>query len=152
MKIKNLKLLVKRLEAILDSREAAQFNMNYFGNLYSNNLKDILPDFPPVCNTQACLAGETVLATGSGRLLPGGGIAMNPSSCWDIEIQAIKDLGLTKEQALNLFYLRSWTVSHGRYGWPEQFEQMYLTAKTPWGRLYAAILRVKHFIKTCGRE
>jgi hypothetical protein len=50
-----------------------------------------------------------------------------------------------------LFFLRRMGYSTG-HGWPLKFEKQYDDAKTPQGRLYVAIRRVEHFIKTKGRE
>lgn len=153
MKTKNLQLLLTRLENQLDSPEAARFNMNHFGTRATAYTAGVLEKFPPVCKTQACLGGETVLATGSGRILEGGGIEIDQagySSAEAIKDRAQKDLGLTNVQALRLFFFKRWTASNN--GWPEKFQQMYENAKTPQGRLYAAIRRVEHFIATKGRE
>jgi hypothetical protein len=151
MKIKAVKLLVTRLESLLDSPQAPQFNMHHFGAVYSKDMLGSLPDIEPVCHTQACLAGETVLAHGTGVIDPEGGIEILPrgSLSWSssIETQAAKDLGLTPDERRKLFYFKEWNKI-SRQGWPVKFQAMYEAAKTPQGRLYAAIRRVEHFIKT----
>jgi hypothetical protein len=149
MKIKNLKRLVARLEAQIDSPSAARFNMHYFGNQYFHGAKNMPTEYPPVCKTQACLAGETVLEMGTGVLMPDGGIKLNNPSMYFPE-QAGNDLGLDLNQRRRLFYFATWGV--GNIGWPVKFETAYTAAKTPQGRLYVAIRRVEHFIKTHGRE
>jgi len=150
-KTKNLKLLVKRLEDLLDSPTAAQFNMQYFGTAYRSTMQDVL--VPPICGTQACLAGETVIATGTGRLLDEGGIQIIGGGFgWDIARQAQEDLSLTKHQANRLFFFNRMLQREEGPGWPLQFQEAYENAKTPQGRLYVAIRRVEHFIKTRGEE
>lgn len=157
MNLKNFKLLVEHLEKQLDSPSSARFNMLYFGNPFSVSKQGVLQ--PPVCNTQACLAGETVLSTGTGRLKQSGGIEIafgrfefNTGNF--IQDQAIKDLGLTKAQSERLFFFSSMLIGHGakKGGWPHKFEYEYRNAQTPQGRLYVAIRRVEHFVKTKGRE
>lgn len=151
---KNLKLLVKRLEDLLDSPTAAQFNMHHFGSEYKSSMAGVLVEFPPICGTQACLAGETVIATGTGKFQEGGGIVLaDGAGGWSILFQAQKDLGLTKAQSNKLFFFGRMLNERGNnLGWPTQFEEAYDNAKTPQGRLYVAIRRVEHFIKTRGRE
>ena len=152
MNIKNLKLLVKRLEAQLDSPEAARFNMKNFGEQY-------YPGYPralqaPVCNTQACLAGEAALMSGQATIGPDGGLLNvfgERMLGGLIEDKAVGFLGLNVEQRDKLFYTKSdhtWIKT----GWPKKFDVAYAAAKTPQGRLYVAIRRVEHFIKTKGRQ
>lgn len=157
MKTKNVKLLISRLEAQLDSPEAARFNMRYFGNVFNLgmvNLLQAVKENPPACYTQACLAGETVLALKTGRLLESGGIALpNGRGGWAIEAQAAEDLGLTPKQRKRLFFFVSMNSDDDEpLGWPAKFEEAYRAAKTPQGRLYVAIRRVEHFLATKGRE
>lgn len=160
MKIKVLKQLIEHLEKQLDSPAASRFNMEYFGNSINYAQAEMIEK--PVCGTQACLAGETVLTTGAGFLRPfvngaGGGIELKSGLNFlgDIEEQATRDLGLTYTQQKNLFYLndmlREEESSLGM-GWPEKFGKAYKDARTPQGRLYVAIRRIEHFIKTKGRE
>jgi hypothetical protein len=150
MKLQAMQVLLTRLEALLDSEQAAQFNMRYFGSTYSVYTKEALA--VPVCGTQACLAGEAVLAHGLAKVLPSGGLSFKNGHLAapnEIEETAIKVLGLTVIQKRKLFFFN---YMDGTYGWPEKFEVMYKAAKTPPGRLYVAIRRVEHFIKTRGRE
>src|SRR5579859_3840239 len=143
---KNVRLLISRLEKQLDSPEAARFNMLYFGNAWTPGMGGL--DVAPVCKTQACLAGETVLSTGSGTLSSHGGIYINATGFggWNILTQAIKDLKLTEPQSERLFFFSS--MQESRRGWPKKFEEAYKNAKTPQGKLYVAIRRVEHFIET----
>jgi hypothetical protein len=159
LNIKGLLALKARLETLLDTpEEAARFNMKHFGTPFRPSLDGTLGPVP-VCLTQACLAGETVLALGTGQLDDGGGISIiNPiegvSNNWGVKYRADKDLGLTEAQSYRLFFFKNMTgssLSSRGYGWPTEYEQMYLRAKTPQGRLYAAILRVDKFIQTKGR-
>lgn len=155
MNTKNVKLLIERLEVLLDSPEAPRFNMRYFGNQWGKEMVNLLPivrENPPVCKTQACLAGEAVLATGSGQLHHNGGIILTSTggSGWEIESQAGKDLGLTLNQRRRLFFFAN--MNEEEIGWPKKFEEAYRAANTPQGRLYVAIRRVEHFLATKGRE
>jgi hypothetical protein len=152
MNIKNLKLLVKRLEEQLDSTEAARFNMKNFGEQY-------YPAYPgalqaPVCNTQACLAGEAALMSGQAIIGPNGGflyLGGGPMLGAYIEDEAVKFLKLNVAQKDKLFYTKS-DQPCIKTGWPKKFDAAYAAAKTPQGRLYVAIRRVEHFIKTKGRQ
>lgn len=152
MNIKNLKLLVKRLEAQLDSPEAARFNMKNFGEQY-------YPGYPralqaPVCNTQACLAGEAALLSGQATIDPDGGfLTLGGERMLGayIEEEAIEFLELSGEQRDRLFYTKS-DQTWIKTGWPKKFDAAYAAAKTPQGRLYVAIRRVEHFIKTKGKQ
>lgn len=155
---KNMIALKTRLEQLLDSPESAQFNMRVFGEVYDPSGIDVLKDYPPVCNTQACLAGETVLALGVARISTFGGIILDGEDVRrsygsHIQSKATELLGLTDLQRKKLFYFKAWTACDGNgNGWPEYFENAYTAAKTPQGRLYWAIRRVEHFLKTNGRE
>jgi len=157
MNKQKLQVLLTRLENQLDSPEAARFNMRTFGSRYSASTDDAFPGFPPVCRTQACLAGETVLALNKAKIHPKGGILLlsdplkdSPSIGSQIEQVAMDELELTTAQKQRLFFFKNWTA-HKR-GWPDNFQHMYENAQTPQGRLYAAIRRVEHFIKTNGRQ
>lgn len=150
MNKKNVRKLINRLEGLLDSPQAAQFNMDYFGDAYFDGMRNVLE--VPMCHTQACLAGEALLSTGQAEILPQGGLAItapngNRYSSWYVEEAAKKSLGLTEKESNNLFYLRSMLRTKGKYGWPEKFEAAYAAAKTPQGRLYVAIKRVEFFLK-----
>jgi len=157
MNKQKLTLLQERLEQQLDSPESARFNMKTFGSKYYPSMNDAFPEYPPVCGTQACLAGETVLSTGQGKIHEFGGILLDSdpdtrssSSGWLIQSEAAKALELTKAQAQRLFFFKAWNMENR--GWPIKYQRMYENAKTPQGRLYAAIRRVERFIETDGRE
>jgi hypothetical protein len=166
MKVNKLKQLVQSLEELLDSPESVgRFDMAHFGAIYE--LITPLPNsIKPVCNTAACLAGQTVLVFGTGVLNDDGGIdiiqKLELPSGWDdsrnnqILAQATKDLGLTANQRDRLFFFKGWynvgTEETVYTGWPEQFRSQHDKAKTQQGRILAAIRRVEHFIKTQGRE
>jgi len=151
MNLKNLNLLIKRLKYLRNTEESKRFNMRYFGTekITKNDKKIDNSIFSvPVCHTQACLAGETVLLTGSGKIKPKGGIKLltDESNIFGV---ATRDLDLTINQAERLFYFKEW--NDGINGWPAEYEKMYLKAKTPTERLNVAIKRMKCFIKTKGR-
>jgi len=160
MNKQKLQVLLTRLEKQLDSPQAARFNMRTFGSRYTTNTDGALPGFTPVCGTQACLAGETVLALNKAEIHFNGGIILfsdplkelkeSPSYGGQIEQAAAEELELTTAQKQRLFFFKNWTVL--KRGWPDNFQHMYENAQTPQGRLYAAIRRVEHFIKTNGRQ
>lgn len=151
MNIKNVRKLLSHLKKQQKTEQAARFNMRYFGASCTDGLNDILQQ--PVCNTQACLAGETVLALHAGYIKPNGGINIykkSPYRLYDIEDVAVKLLDLTDDERERLFFFRSMTG--GANGWPKRFEDKYRNATTPVERLAVAISRVEHFIKTKGRQ
>lgn len=143
--------LLRHLTRQRDSKYAARFNMNYFGMQtggYSMNGTLELP----VCKTQACLAGETVLCLKGGFLGRQGGIELYKRyriEGLDIDSLATRILNLNEAERDRLFFL----YSHlGRPGWPKEFDKQYLNAMTPFDRLEVVINRVAHFIDTDGRE
>lgn len=153
MNKKNVRKLINRLEGLLDSPQAAQFNMEYFGNKYYEGMRDVLQ--VPVCNTQACLAGEAVLATGHATINIHGGLDIPNLETTDIETgwyaehAAAKVLGLTGREAADLFFFKPMN-NYRKFkdrGWPKKFEAAYAAAKTPQGRLYVAIKRVEFFLE-----
>ena len=151
-----LKRLQLHLEQQLDSPEAARFNMSTFGQKYNPGIMGTLQNFVPVCGTQACLAGEAVIALNLGEIYPEGGISLlsRPTARaygGEIESAAIKELKLTLEESERLFYFKGWRTRKHR-GWPKKFQTMYANAQTPQGRLYAAIRRLEHFIQTDGLQ
>jgi hypothetical protein len=151
MNIKNMKKLLAHLVRQQKSQKAARFNMKYWGTpcLGKNDgMSDVLKT--PVCKTQACLAGETVLALNMGKIGQGGGIDLLPEFYGGIGQVAAQALELTPSQRESLFAFKSW--GHQQFGWPKEFETAYNAAKTPAKRLGVAIQRVKHFIKTNGAE
>lgn len=114
MNKKNVRKLINRLEGLLDSPQAAQFNMEYFGDAYFNGMRNVLE--VPMCHTQACLAGEALLSTGQAEIrLQGGLVITTPDgirhSSGYVEEAAKKSLGLTEKESNNLFYLRSMLVT-----------------------------------------
>jgi hypothetical protein len=150
-----LRKLVRHLIRQQKSEEAARFNMRYFGigiEVYGMPRKDMLE--VPVCNTQACLAGEAVLSLNGGFLRRTGGIDVYKKfriKGFDIEDTATKLLDLTREESRRLFFFTSMNGAE-RKGWPEQFEKEYNLATTPADRIEVAIRRVAHFINTDGLE
>lgn len=152
MNIKNVKKLLAHLVKQQKSRKAARFNMRYWGNQCTgkdNGLTEVLRT--PVCKTQACLAGETILALGAGKVRSDGGIDVFgcSGSLTIIQPTAVKLLNLTDDERKRLFHFRSWGLVDG---WPDKFENAYNKAKTPVKRLGVAIQRLRHFIKTNGAE
>lgn len=153
MNIPNLKKLVKHLEKQQKSQRAARFNMRYWGDRFISKDDSVGCLKTPVCKTQACLAGETVLAFNVAKILPTGGIFLTDypfSGTGRISDVAAEKLGLGPVETARLFTFKSWGPRLN--GWPEEFETAYEQAKTPAKRLAVTIQRVKHFIKTNGAE
>lgn len=140
----NVKLLRKVSAQIVDYAE--RFNMIWAGAQVLPDMRGLIGD--PPCKTQACIAGETVLAAGVGWISKEGGIEMDGDA--DILPVAQSLLKLTSEQKYRLFYLKKENPS--AEGWPNSFEQAYLEAATPNERAAVAQQRIEHFIKTKGRE
>jgi hypothetical protein len=169
MNTRNFRLLVSRLETMLDDpKQVGRFNMSHFGRPF-NTVWNPIEREEPICKTTACLAGESVLATGSGSIIRNeqgfvGGIEIPAlknlyTGEYAILHQARKDLGLTLPQTDRLFFFKGWArvVENGysakvTTGWPKNFTSMYNNAKTQQGRIYAAIRRVEFFIKTRGTD
>ena len=104
-------------------------NMPYYHDNYAINKT-------PSCGTVGCIAGWTVqLYRGPrsrARLMTAG-----------------RDLGLTKDQACRLFFFKCHDDSQH---WPQQFEDKYHAAKTPFARAKVTAKRIDHFIATKGAE
>jgi hypothetical protein len=146
MNIKNLNKLLAHLKRQKKSKYVNRFNMAHWGERWYSGMRSALRY--PVCRTQACLAGETILALKLGKIHPNGGIDLLDRYS-SILFEASNELGLTTEQRDRLFYLPNW---NNGVGWPQKFVEQYNKAKTPAGRLAVAIRRVEHFIKTEGAE
>lgn len=150
----NVQTVIRHLKRQLNTPEVARFNMQYWGSSIKNaffKVEELLEI--PVCNTQACLAGETVLALGAATLdRENGGLDLVEEFKFrDIENAAADLLGLTGEEKKRLFWLKGWS-RYTMYGWPDQFEQEYKEAKTPRARLEVAIRRLEFFLKTNGTD
>jgi hypothetical protein len=155
MNIEKLNQLVARLRSLKGTEQSKRFNMRTWGISADEAVKLDLLEERPVCNTQACLAGETVLMLKRGRIGRRGGIVGLPKAYQGgfrnegIGDLAAAELELTWDEKARLFYPHS--IIH-RHCWPYEFQARYDRARTPNGRLRVAIARVRHFIKTEGRE
>lgn len=148
MNIKAAEKVLAHLRRLKTTKRAARFNMRYWGDVFDDDMDGVLQK--PVCGTQACLGGETVLALRLGSIAKGGGIFIkNNSACLGIVLIAQHALDLTEDEKNRLFYLKSWGLVHG---WPDEFDVAYKAAKTPRKRLSVAIARLEHFISTNGAE
>lgn len=144
--------LLRHLMKQRQSPSAARFNMRHWGGATREIPdNDILEQ--PICNTQACMAGETVLALNAGFLVKRiGGIRLYSQyrvNDFGIQETAAKLLDLTEDEQYRLFYFKSMGYRHG---WPKKYEDEYKNAKTPFDRLMAAIHRLSYFIATNGRK
>lgn len=143
--------LLEHLKEQQKTKAAARFNMKFFGVPVSYADEGVLEE--PECHTQACLAGEGVLANGAGYIQKTGGIMLNDESRYgrDIERAAQDVLGLSSYESDRLFFFKRWTDDEEN-GWPDGFEDAYEEATTPTARLQVAIDRVQHFLDTDGKE
>jgi hypothetical protein len=87
----------------------------------------------PACGTVACIGGWLDIFTM--KKLP--------------KIPNLNNRRIAKVLGIPPHHVRALVAGIGAIdGWPKEFEQAYLDAKTPRGRAIAADLRIKHFIKT----
>jgi len=110
----------------------------------------------PPCKTVSCLGGTCLLVSKAGRdfLKENGCIKENAKTC-SVEFPgetvkvATKILGITDEQAENLFSFKEWSWGEDNpSGWPKKFSRRYEEAKTARGRFLATKARVLDFIRT----
>lgn len=130
----NVKLLRRIQKHILE--EPRRFFMDWFIAKGTPGKKDFkvttdawrggwdLAKSVPACGTAACIAGWVNLFTG------------HKPNAYEL---ARKELGITKNQAIQLF-------NSGL--WPEPYDLRYEHAKTPRRRASIACKRIEHFIKT----
>jgi len=140
----NIKLLEKVCEAI--KAEPKRFHMNVWAT--NDVYYDIgLPDRQVApCGTAACIGGFAVILTKTkGKtdretwVKAVSGVDTGPRT----EILATDLLDLDVHQAARLFH---------DHDWPYKFREAWAKARTPAQRVRVAISRIKHFIKTEGRE
>jgi hypothetical protein len=171
LKAKTIKLLRKVAAHILEEPKRVYMNdwaevvaPEYHASYQSESRSPV-----PVCNTQGCIAGWTILLNRPkiwrdllADIGPDGGDASSSDlyskvgSTDDIQTLAASLLGITSEQAQQLFFFKRWGVACGPnyepMGWPKKFESQYVNAKTPRGRANATVRRIEHFISTNGAE
>lgn len=94
-------------------------------------------DYPP-CGTVGCIAGWACLLSD---------ITVDHAD-WDLGKEL---LGLNNAQAARLFTAPE-AGYNGNLCWPHSFAVRYVKAKTPRGRMLAAVARIEHFIRTRGAE
>lgn len=156
------KVQVRLLRQVNDPTQG-RFNMDYWGVPMSrcyDHVTQYSRENPPACNTQACLAGEIVLAANAGYITKKGGIKLHPrtvmamGSYWNVESipQAASFLlfGSTSfsPEAARLFYL---TRMRHNYGWSLATEKKYEAAETPAERAWVGIERISEFIRSDGQ-
>jgi hypothetical protein len=131
----NKKLLLKVAEAI--QKHPTQFQM---GAYFSRWLD--LPNSPEAggCGTAACIAGWTChIALGQSRTLDDAARHLEAI----VGQEAARVLDITADERQRLF-----VANH----WPASYYNRYDNALTPEEQAAAAVARIKHFIKTEGRE
>ncbi len=103
----------------------------------------------PPCGTTACIAGFATILSWRGKDYPRAfrkkveSLEADESRIPDYEEHATKVLGLTRLQAMKLFYASDW---------PHEFEHAILHAETAKEQAKVAIDRIELFIKTKGRQ
>jgi hypothetical protein len=153
----NVVLLEKTKQRIL--RTPKRLNMKYWGTTTKfarrdgGKLFDQLEE--PACHTQACVAGEILLAAKLVKIdrKNGGIIGLDGTEgcCLDMRQMATDAIGVNYIKARKLFQFKSWGAGFSD-GWPTLFETMYHEAKTPQERAEVTAKRIDHFIATNGAE
>ena len=141
----NVELLEKVKKRIL--KQPKRLNMQYWGTAVEGC--GFVLQIPP-CKTQACIAGETVLAKRLVKIDKVNGGFLFPKGEFRIADKAAALLNLSNEQADRLFYTKSIRYNGGC--WPAQFDKAYKEALTPLERAKVAAARIDHFIATNGAE
>lgn len=140
-------------------KEPRRFNLNFWGvhseedpeslrdsGVYDNEIVTILETQNPPCGTVACLAGNVCVMA---KLVTP--IDFEGHDLYEFDnstpTQAQEYLGISMEDADNLFYLQTWGVVDG--GWPKKFEKQ-LLKYTPGSKEYAqvGVDRIEHYIQT----
>lgn len=149
MNVKVLRQIQKRLIKQSQDQKHCRFNMNHF--IQSTPLAFRTTE-QPVCGTQACIAGETLILAGKAKysrklksyVFPethGNGIASTEHKT------AQKILGLTNEEANRLFYFAGWQNS---IGWPNDLAAAYQNAESGMESALIGAARIERFIRTEG--
>ena len=154
----NVKLLREIKKMILE--EPRRLNMAHFAEMFADSAQptegnDYEPkkEERPPCGAVMCIAGHALLAEersrGFFRKRFTRPVVDRIRTAAEGEAQDL--LGLTDEQAERLFYFTDWNWL-GDEGWPEEFADAYIKAKTPAQRARVTARRIEHFIKTNGAE
>lgn len=157
MFVRKLRAVQQNLLAQSVRPEICRFNMRYFGVKLSEAAGGVTADAAPLCGTQACIAGETILNAGLAFIPKGGGFTLTAEakaiaareSRFDEEVVARRLLGLTDEQARRLFYF---TRMGQGFGWPKHLEAAYEACTTATGRALIGAQRIELFIQTNGEQ
>lgn len=172
-----MKLLNKKAHAILSKVEKRFFNQSHDPAVARFNIKEwgrstndcrtssdmvTVPD----CKTQACVAGEIVLAANVARIMPQGGIRLkksfmdkHPYVGNNIECAAqvvlfgvcSREGSLSmdqKEASRRLFLFSSWGFESG---WPVDLEHAYNACTTGSQRAAVGLARIVRFRETDGK-
>jgi hypothetical protein len=157
----NIELLRKVQQSLLRQSldpTHCRYNQRYWGAVYDFAVELAPNPVKPVCNTQACLAGEAVLQAGIAKIDKGGGIKLFPeylkndsanSVSLAIRTAAKQQLNLTEPKAERLF---AGVHDVGENAWPEHLVKEYDACKTATERALVAAKRIELFIQTKGRE
>ena len=160
---------LRKLEAYI-LEEPKRFNLNLWGEIANpKKYKEIIAEcsYPedydilqqkPSCGAVGCIAGDACILFGK----------IKPSKVikeldWELGVYTFPDntyrlaqevLGLTENQALSLFLLKSWSwkfddEGNDYVGWPNKFAKR-LEKYKPGTKKYAqvAVDRIEHFIRT----
>lgn len=121
-------------------KHPAQYRQEFWG--YAKGSR-VVKDQRPACGTAGCLAYNTV--ANHGFYLANINALGETDSCsdgvaiFDIQSKAKEILGLSEEQAMELF-------SGGRCGWSLRANLAYGSARTPKQRAAAAALQIEDFV------
>ena len=160
--VKKLRALQKYIREVPE-----RFNLKLWGQVANPEDYDALESYyqeepislqRPPCGAVGCIAGNYCIMTGliqPKKILNDLKESEVYEMGYDTSNKAKKSLGLTKEQAENLFFLKSWHTSSyneakGDFnGWPYEFEDE-LKTYTPGTKEYVEVTcrRIDHFIKT----
>ncbi len=140
--------------------EPKRINMHGFGTAVDPDRAEESELYPP-CNTKGCIAGWAIFNNRPRlweKVLNATATSISGKAFiedfYRPEKMAIRILGISKEQAMRLFYFEDWGFEYkGEYlGWPNKFVSRYNKAKTDKIRAKVTAERIEHFIKTNGAE
>jgi hypothetical protein len=169
-----LKKAIKKLEEVIKviKKDPRKLDMKDWGRVYSKEAKDsegnILytpkaakKDFNS-CGTVGCIAGwvcllgdpklKQSLVNNAKEMSVNSGSLEFCSLDYDVDPSELAEemLGISGAQADLLFL--PFTTSYKEDHWPVEFVKAYNKAKTPEERVVVTVKRIRHFIKTNGKE
>lgn len=169
LKVRAVNMLNKISAHILE--EPKRLDMNSFGEVYGDTLaakskslvrEHAIPHELPACRTQGCIAGWGIFLTRPSiwkslfhKVDHDQSMPIEDAEPFEentVHEVAMELIGLTDEQAKQLFYFKGWVWNGPEVGWPAKFAEAYNVAKSAKQRAKVTVARIKHFIDTDGRE